>query len=97
MKTILKSSPTRLFFSYALFANLLAKVTMFMPHKMLHTQPTMRKKVMICRNDDSKFSRKAGTFLFRLVGAPHNTVNAEMNVPADIKNITYSNDSNLSL
>ena len=62
-------------------ADLLASVTMFMPQRMLHTQPTMTIKVIIWRNAERRLRKKALQRVLMTVGQPHSTVNAEINVP----------------
>jgi hypothetical protein len=58
---------------------------MFIPHNILQTQPTMIMKVIIWRNAERRLNKKAAVLLLSAVGAPHNTVNADINVPKNRK------------
>ena len=59
----------------------LAIVTIFIPQRMLHTQPTITTKVTICRNADKRLRRKAFTRVLIIVGAPQRAAKAAITVP----------------
>ena len=70
-----------IFSRHILQYHLHAICTMFMPQSILQTQPTIMRKVTICRNAERRLRRKAFTFLLIIVGAPHKAANADIAVP----------------